>query len=52
MCLKEYDKEGNLVHEHDERMFVRLFDEVYEKVKKEHPGLTVGFIFCGRKDWS
>lgn len=30
-------------------MFMDAFDEAFDIVKKEHPVLTVGFIFFGLK---
>ena len=50
--LSEYDAEGNLVKEHDEKVFMEAFDEVYEEVRKEHPEFTAGFIFFGLKVFS
>jgi hypothetical protein len=50
--LKEYDKEGKLVKEHDESSFTQCFEQVYEEVRKEYPYLTVGFIFFGLLDWN
>lgn len=47
--LKEYDAEGNFVKEHDEKMYLDAFDEVYNEVIKDHPNFSVGFIFFGLK---
>lgn len=47
--LKEYSPEGKLVAQHDERSFASSFEKVYDKLKLEHPTLTVGFIFFGLK---
>ena len=34
---------------HDEKVFMETVDEAYNEVKKDHPELTVGFIFFGLK---
>jgi hypothetical protein len=47
--LKEYDNEGKVVKEHDEKMFMDAFDEVYAEVRKEHPHFSAGFVFFGLK---
>jgi len=47
--LKEYDQEGNIVKDHDEKMFMDAFDEVYNEVRKENPTFSAGFVFFGLK---
>lgn len=38
-----------MIKTHSQKKFAQLFDEAYEIVKKDHPNLTVGFIFFGLK---
>ena len=47
--LKDYDEKGGFVKEYDEEEYGKAFDEAFERVKKDHPTLTVGFIFFGLK---
>lgn len=50
--LKEYDPNGKFIKEHDEKMYMDAFDEVYEEVRKDHPEFTAGFVFFGLKVFS
>lgn len=47
--LSEYDDKGNFVKIHDEGMYMKAFDEVYEEVIKENPTFSAAFIFFGLK---
>ncbi len=47
--LTEYDSDGNVVKTHDESSYCRVFDEAFAEVVKDHPDLSVGFIFFGLK---
>ena len=50
--LNEYDEKGNHVKEHDEKMYMDAFDEVYDEVRKENPNFTAAFVFFGLKFFS
>ena len=47
--MNEYDAEGNLIGACHEKKFMELTDEAYEAVKKDHPELTIGYVFFGLK---
>lgn len=38
--------------EHDEKMYMTAFDEVYFEVRQKHPNFSAAFIFFGLKFWS
>lgn len=50
--LAEYDNNGNLVKQHDESSYTRVFDSAFDEVVKDCPNLSVGFIFFGLKAFS
>jgi len=45
--LKHYDEAGNYLGELPDSSFANTFETAYERVRKDHPGLSVGFIFFG-----